>query len=99
LRTGDCGGFVKEDDNAVRDVPRDFFGDKGAPRSEIMFVGLGSSLVVVTSFWLLLHCWAAALLGCEKEDVFTYLFVYYQDESSRGRRVLAGPTARKTRNA
>ena len=37
LRTGDCGGFANDDDNAVR-VPRDFLGDKGAPRSEIMLL-------------------------------------------------------------
>ena len=38
LRTGDCGGLVTEDDNAGR-VPRDFLGDNGAPRSEIMVMG------------------------------------------------------------
>jgi len=37
LRTGDCGGLGKEEDNARR-VPRDFLGDNGAPRSEIMLV-------------------------------------------------------------
>jgi hypothetical protein len=61
LRTGDCGGFVKEDDNAVRVPPRDFLGDKGAPRSEIMLVGMSSSLLVVTSFWLLLLLLTAGL--------------------------------------
>ena len=40
LRTGDCGGLGKEEDKAGR-VPRDFLGDKGAPRSEIMVVGCG----------------------------------------------------------